>query len=450
MSGIWAVARNLIREVLRMRILMVFVVLLACSYTGGFAWWLHYGSGPADEKVQTFLSYTLRFTTLVLSLLTVFISIATISREIAHKEIHTVTTKPIRRGELLLGKFLGMAILNLVLLVVIGGVSYGLIRVLAWSEPKTDYERAKIKELVLTARKAVEPTGPDPVKLREEVVSRVNEKIKELQSKEGFSDPAELMNVRADLMVQFEKEIVASSRAVAPGRYQVWRFEGIRPINRENGSVYIRYKEDVSVNPSDNKTYGEWLIGPSDNLAAAEFRHFTHDTIRTVHEFPVPLSAVSDTGDLYVAYSNSPANGRTVVMFPVGTGISALYVAGGFEGNYARSLTAIYIRLLFIGILGLAAGAWLSFPVAVLVVLVIYVLGLSSEFVLEAISYETNQVQANIIRLVMPIFPKLARYDPVAMIEKGAFGVLWHCGPRLCVLAVDQGWDYRFGGLSDF
>ena len=37
MGGIWAVARNLIREVFRMRFLMVFVILATAAYTVGFA-----------------------------------------------------------------------------------------------------------------------------------------------------------------------------------------------------------------------------------------------------------------------------------------------------------------------------------------------------------------------------------------------------------------------------
>ena len=116
MNKIWAIARNLIIEVLRMRILMVFILVVTVCNTVFLALWLHAYSGRVDEKVQTFLSYSLSFTTTFLALLTIFISIATITRDIKRKEIFTVATKPIKRIHYLTGKFFGTAILNLVLL----------------------------------------------------------------------------------------------------------------------------------------------------------------------------------------------------------------------------------------------------------------------------------------------------------------------------------------------
>lgn len=420
MGRIWAVARNIITEVLRMRFLMLFVILFVCVCTFGFATWLHYGSGMANEKIQTFLSYSLRVTTVCLSLLTVFLSIATISRDIANREIHTVTTKPISRGQLLAGKFLGIAVFNLILLVMVGTVIYGLTKTLQRTEPKSDDERDKIKELVLVARQAVQPQLPDPQRVQKIAEKRVESIIKEKKIAENINNPAEIKKLREQLLVQVKGDIIKLSRAVAPARTGIWHFQNIEPIDSESGNVYIRYKQDVSRNPSGMKTYGRWAVGPTDNLAAATMFHSTIDTIRTVHEFPVPVGQLSPNGDLYVAYHNNHEyNEGTTVIFSLDTGIMALYVAGGFEANFIRSLALIYIRLLFIGTLGLAVGAWLSFPVAVLVVLVTYVLGLSSEFILESLNYDTGKLQALLIESIMHIFPKLAAYDPVDTIEKG-------------------------------
>ena len=69
MRPVWAVARSLITEVLRMRFLMAFVVLLIAGMTFGFAFWLYLSPGPADQELQTFLRYSVSFTWIVLSLL---------------------------------------------------------------------------------------------------------------------------------------------------------------------------------------------------------------------------------------------------------------------------------------------------------------------------------------------------------------------------------------------
>ena len=62
MRPIWAVARNLIIEVLRMRALVIFSVVVLGFCTVGFAFWLHTTEGRADQETQTFLSYSLSFT----------------------------------------------------------------------------------------------------------------------------------------------------------------------------------------------------------------------------------------------------------------------------------------------------------------------------------------------------------------------------------------------------
>ena len=73
----------------------------------------------------------------------------------------------------------------------------------------------------------------------------------------------------------------------------------------------------------------------------------------------VDVKAVSPGGEFYLAYMNHPSN-NTIVIFPPENGLEVLYVAGHFEANLARALGLIFVRLLFLGVLGLAAGAWVS------------------------------------------------------------------------------------------
>jgi hypothetical protein len=96
-----------------------------------------------------------------------------------------------------------------------------------------------------------------------------------------------------------------------------------------------------------------------------------------------------------------------------------LFVVGGFEGNFLRSLALQFFRLIFLSILGVAMGAWVSYPVAVLVMMVIYVLGLSNDFIMGAMRWEAQAMQAEITRYIMYVMPRFSIYDPVGAIEKG-------------------------------
>ena len=503
MSGIWAVARNLIREVLRMRFLMAFVVVMTGCYTFGLALWLYSGTGPVNELVQTFLGYSFRFMSWFLSLLTIFLAIATIAREIKRKEIFTVTTKPVSRGGILVGKFLGLALFNAVLVAGTVLLIYALARVLAsetlqallrrvmsvgcvvfiaaalllvvlrvlrsfkrrtpqppaaeqfltgaslpmdaspgrrmltaamclmvlalvalsisrsfrFGNAPSEIEQSRLRELVFVARESVQPPLPD---VRDEARRLSNEVVNKQIAEKKLAGPRAATQLREELYQENVKTLIMRQRAVGPGRGVLWHFSGIRPTDRQRGNVFLRYKHDVSPDPPDQKVYSEWLVGPRDpTIHGGGMFLQTRDVIRTIHELAVPVRMVSPTGDLYVVYRSPTVNAPTTVIFPLGTGIEALYVAGTFEVNMLRAAGMMYVRLLFLGILGLAAGAWVSFPVAVLLVLVMYFLGLASVFIEDAVNYETSAGQASLIRLLMPLFPKLAIYDPVPFIEKG-------------------------------
>jgi ABC-type transport system involved in multi-copper enzyme maturation permease subunit len=115
MRSIWAVAVNTIKQALRMKVAFVFLLLLvlllpvmAFSSTG---------DNTIKGRLQTFVSYGLSLTSLLLCLLTIIVSIHTVASDIEHRQIYTVITKPIRRFEFLLGKLLGAVLLSTGLLV---------------------------------------------------------------------------------------------------------------------------------------------------------------------------------------------------------------------------------------------------------------------------------------------------------------------------------------------
>ena len=126
MRSIWAVGRNTIAQAVRMKVAIIFIILLAVLLP--LMGVLVTGDGTLKGKLQTFVSYGLGLTNLLLCLLTLIVSTYTISSDLKQRQIYTVLTKPIRRIELLTGKLLGVLILNLVLLILFGAVIYGFAR----------------------------------------------------------------------------------------------------------------------------------------------------------------------------------------------------------------------------------------------------------------------------------------------------------------------------------
>jgi ABC-type transport system involved in multi-copper enzyme maturation permease subunit len=122
MRSIWAVAKNTVKQALRMKIAVVFIILLLVLLPViGIT---TTGDETLKGRLQTFVSYGLSLTGLLLCLLTIIVSVYTVTSDIKYRQIYTVITKPIRRFQFLLGKLLGIILLDVALLVLFSSFIY--------------------------------------------------------------------------------------------------------------------------------------------------------------------------------------------------------------------------------------------------------------------------------------------------------------------------------------
>ena len=123
MRNIWAVARVTVRE--------------ADASEGG--------AGPADVprhpaagpgpvrqgrcdlpgRVQMFLDWSLRSSRLILGFLTIFVACGTLAWELKYRQAFITLVKPIPRWQFLVGKWVGVGLLNVILLACVGLVVEG-------------------------------------------------------------------------------------------------------------------------------------------------------------------------------------------------------------------------------------------------------------------------------------------------------------------------------------
>jgi hypothetical protein len=119
---VMALARLAIHESLHRRVLVTFglfvVVLL-------FATWFLDTDSP--DLTKRYLSFVTTWTTYLVLLLALFLSVFSLPVDITSRTIHTIVTKPVRRQEIVLGRVLGFGIVGTILLLVTGGISYGFV-----------------------------------------------------------------------------------------------------------------------------------------------------------------------------------------------------------------------------------------------------------------------------------------------------------------------------------
>lgn len=435
MRSLWAVAKNTIAQAVRMKVAVIFIILLiillpVMSFSMP-------GDGTLKGRLQTFVSYGLGLTNLLLCLLTIIVSTYTLSSDIKKRQIYTILTKPIRRFELLCGKLLGVILLDLVLLVVFCGVIYGLAISIPAISGADEQQIEGVNNEFFTARATLAPALVD-------VSQEVREKYQQLRKQGQLPDTLSTARVIAELTRQKELE----KRAVVPGNALVWEFNNVRPFE-PNDRIFVRFKYDVSVNPPDLSVFGRWLVGDyrQYQFGAVEMKTPIYvfdrkDLIRTFHEIVVPADAVASDGYLAVVFQNIPIN-DTVVIFPLEEGLEVLYKARSFTSNFIWAASVIAARLIFLAALGISVSTWLSFPVAILACLVVYFTGSMSGFVFESLAFLTvgwGRFYGYLARPVLRLLPQFDQFNPTEnMVSARLLGwsfLGYVFGVMVCIKAV--------------
>lgn len=401
MSSIWAVARNTIAQALRMKVAVIVVVLLVVLLP--LMGIVMVGDGTLTGKLQTFVSYGLSLTSLLLCVLTIAVSCHTLTNDIKRKHIFLVVTKPIHRFQLLCGKILGVVILDVFLLAVFGAIIYGFtiaIPKIAKSSPEEIWQAQN--EFFTSRISLTDPVDKDKIKERAEEIL--------IKRQESGDLPKEMSFSRRKLFKQtIMSEELGKATNVESGATKKWVFQNVRPLEGEE-TLFVQYKL-TAINQTSEEIHGRWAIGDDrqlgENQKTAIYPFERKDAVRVVHEFPVPASVVSEDG--YVAiFFNNPFNNRTTL---IPKDVKLLYRAGTFTGNYIRVLLVILARLVFLSALGVSVSTWLSFPVAILICVVVFFTGTVNGFIVEAISSLGREMGIVYSLTVRPVLWFLPRFD---------------------------------------
>ena len=124
MNRILVIARNAFREAVRDRVLynlVVFVLLITASA-------IFLGELTAGQEARTIVNLGLSAILLFGAFISIFVGVSLVSKEIEKRTVYSIFSKPVGRGEFIIGKYLGLCLTLLVNVLIMGaGVSLALL-----------------------------------------------------------------------------------------------------------------------------------------------------------------------------------------------------------------------------------------------------------------------------------------------------------------------------------
>ena len=452
-NSIWAVARKMILEALNRKvvlILLLFFVILMPSLP-----FILETEGALKSQVQIVLTYSLALAEILLSVLAVFVCTASVCSEIDRKQVHITDTKPLKRGQFLAGKLVGVVILCGVLLFLMSGSVYGIDSYLArdrsfehlrpWEAREKMEDLRRVREEVMVARHSISPSTPD-------VSDYVESRVEELRQRGELTTAGDVNRAKREA-----REEAIRRRTTAPSRGEArFTFSGLDP-DLEN-PVYLRARPNKTNPDADHLCPGLWVFVLPHHTESGETRYAVAGTVQqqlspdAFQEIALPPEVIGPAGTVRVIYENQCDD--TGVYFDLDDGIEVMQKVGGFRPNLYRSLLVVLAHIFLLSALSIMLGAVFSFPVASFCVGAVLVIGLLGPWaaehalevhepfdatVLQFIGFQLKRAIFTGLRGILVIAPQFGRFSPIEHVANGRLVGLGYAARVAALMVFLQG-----------
>jgi hypothetical protein len=347
---VFAIALLAIRAAIRSRMVLTLAALLLLALAG-LPGWIR-GDGTAQGTFTLLVGHTLGVCFFLLAATSLWAGCAAVAAERSAGTATLTVVKPVRPIELWLGKWLGIVVLNAVLL---GAVVVGLrlqILIRAPTLPD-DWRRCdRVVPCIL----------PDPIQEAEQA-------LQTLRAEGRLLTNSPVAKLRADLI----QEARMRYTLIQPGEKQAWRFRLPRHATGIAPTVRAVFETQYGLHEESALTLYAQAVAPS----AAEAPFEVHETLMAGEPLlrALPPFTTDSGGLIEVAFQLDPGARSPLFLHP-GRNLALLLPDGSFGRNLACAALLLLAVLAALAACGLALGCCFSFPVASFAAVVLILLAL--------------------------------------------------------------------------
>ena len=373
MTAFLAIVKLTIRSAVRSHIFRLLLILLLLSVF--LLPFTLMGDGTPKGDVQIFLQYCLGFAGFILCLSSVWLACSEVSSDVETAQIHMIVVKPVHRVVVLLGKYTGVVLIHLFLLLIAATAFYVFLSFRLSSSEFSEEDRMLLNEQVLTARALYSPVRPDFSALaQQELERRIKDAEEHGQNVSQYQDD----QTRQEAFLAIRKELIATYGLTTEGESVFWQFEGLPKDLTDDDVVFLRYTVYVNryYTQDQNSVRGHWAFAVNyvrqDDLGGetvvSDFMALPEEDILTSvqNEMAVPIrnSYFIYDGKAEVGFLNKDRN-TSELNFEEGKGPFLLIREAGFFSNYCRAILVLSIGILSVTLLASSVAACMSLPIAI-------------------------------------------------------------------------------------
>ncbi|MDA7915689.1 hypothetical protein N9B94_00470 [Verrucomicrobia bacterium] len=416
MKSILAIAGLTVRASIRYRFFIVMAISLVLLVYLLPVMLKH--DGTAEGLLQILITYTLGAVFLLLGASTLWMSCGVLSRDIEDCTIQVLVVKPVAKWKIWFGKWLGIFFINFFMLKLCGLFLFGLIAQRAAQLPQE--QQIILQEELLVGRGVVNRMIDDPLPL-------VNEIYKERMK----TSPEFAMLKTEYAMTQLEKQVRAENQTIPSYHGRIFDVDLGGVIGKvKDKPLQLQLKFNPSGKDLNNRYSLNLILGNTASTNSVSKQVVLPANRATA--ISIPANLVDEQGKISVQIQNMS---NFDLSFPEEDGIQILFNEYGFRLNFMRGLEILLFWLSLLSAIGLAAGSFLSFPVASFLSLSVLLIGMCTGMLTEVVEDGTlltagfkgplliriavDVVFLSIFKAIVTIFGWAMGYSPIEQISTG-------------------------------
>jgi ABC-type transport system involved in multi-copper enzyme maturation permease subunit len=415
---VWALARLAIQESIRRHVLVALAVFLIILMFAG--WFL---DNTSNDPSALYMTFVLTSTTYLAWALGVFLSAFSLPTDFKNRTIYTVVTKPVRSGEIVLGRILGFTLIGTVILAIMGMVSYFFaIRLLnhtheidvASLQTTGEGDKAEITGRTSLAhghrhQVVLRSDGTGSTDLKNSHWHDVASQTRGDKTTYSVSNPEGIFLARVPVWgsLRFkDRSGTGMDRGISVGKewtYRsfveggtagagIWTFHGITPKRFPNGlpiemtiRVFRSYKGDINRGILAGLVVKNPKTGKASNVLTFQAKDATIDR----HDIPVELT--DSEGQALNLFKDLAPEGDVEIWVQCldpaqyfGMAMPDLYLRASdasFAMNFVKGYFGIWLQMLLVISFSVMFSTFLSGPVAMLATVAVLVMGMFTQFI---------------------------------------------------------------------